>query len=92
MEKRKIGVDGRQDRNRKKDEWRKNGKREGDMKGVGFMKENEVKVAKNDENEKKTRSFYEKKGKTGRARAVVCGWKTLETVFIVAKVMSHSEY
>lgn len=59
------------------------------------MKENEAKVAKNDENEKKTRSFYEKKkkkGKTGRARAVVCGWKTLETVFIVAKVMSHSEY
>lgn len=33
------------------------------MKGVGFMKENEVKVAKNDENEKKTRSFYEKKGR-----------------------------
>lgn len=63
MEKRKIGVDGRQDRNRKKDKWRKNGKREGDMKGVGFMKENEVKVAKNDENEKKTRSFYEKKGR-----------------------------
>lgn len=61
MEKRKIGVDGRQDRNRKKDEWRKNGKRGGDMKGVGFVKENEVKVAKNDENEKKTRSFYEKK-------------------------------
>lgn len=58
------------------------------------MKENEAKVAKNDENEKKTRSFYEKKKKrkTGRARAVVCGWKTLETVFIVAKVMSHSEY
>lgn len=27
------------------------------------MKENEAKVAKNDENEKKTRSFYEKKKK-----------------------------
>lgn len=66
MEKRKIGVDGRQDRNRKKDEWRKNGKRGGDMKGVGFVKENEVKVAKNDEKEKKTRSFYEKKKREDR--------------------------
>lgn len=30
------------------------------------MKENEAKVAKNDENEKKTRSFYEKKKKKKR--------------------------
>lgn len=32
-----------------------------------------------------------RKRKVGRER-VVCGWKTFETVFIVAKVMNHSEY
>lgn len=32
-----------------------------------------------------------RKRKVGRER-VVCGWKTLETIFIVAKVMNHSEY
>ena len=84
----RMEIEENDERRRKNGGWRREAVEEHERRRIHERESS--KRAKKGRKREENAVLLEKERKRGRGRAIVCGWKTLETVFIVAKVMSHA--